>query len=116
MKAIIDKFNQMSVGGKRASLAFGAYGLTMGIAIFITACVIVSLLGTTNCSSFSNALAALLITFAVLFLTSIVVVGVVTWRIFPERGSRWAVFLVHGILLLGSFMFMAFVLLVLFNC
>jgi hypothetical protein len=64
----------------------------------------------------ARALAVLWITIAVVFIASVVVVGVVAKKIVPSTPGRVAILVAHGAALLASYLVIAFGLLVAFNC
>lgn len=116
MKAIVNWFSKLNAYGKGIALVTGAYVITIGLVIFIISCSVFVLVDTSSCSSVTQALAALLITMAVLFLASVLAVGVAAWKTFPKLAGRLAVVGAHGVALLASFAVFAFGLMVLFNC
>jgi hypothetical protein len=44
------------------------------------------------------------------------VVGVVAWKVIPSVQQRWAIVVVYGMMMLASYVVIAFGLLVAFNC
>jgi hypothetical protein len=50
------------------------------------------------------------------FITSIVVVRVVAWKVIPGKVGRLAIMAVYSLAMLASYFVIAFGLLVLFNC
>ena len=64
----------------------------------------------------SQALVVMWIIIAVVFLISVIVVGVVAQKIDPGFAVRFAIVTLFGIALLVSYIVIAFGLLVLFNC
>jgi hypothetical protein len=87
----------------------------MVVVAFITLLVIF-LMDPSNCGAVSRALSLLGGTIAVVFLASVVVVGVVAWKIIPGIAGRLAIVVAYGVLLLASYVVMACGLMVAFNC
>jgi hypothetical protein len=108
--------NQMDARVKGVLLVVGAYIVTIGIAICIISFAIMSLADTHSCSVMGRAMVTLWITIAVEFLASIAVSGVITWRIIPSSAGRLAVVAAQSVALTASYLFIAFGLLVAFNC
>jgi hypothetical protein len=106
----------MSSGKKAARLIVGAYAVTMGMAVLVVTLAIMILVEPHSCSAMTRALLGLWTTIAVLFLASILVVGVVAWKFIPSVQQRWAIVVVYGMMMLASYVFVAFGLLVAFNC
>lgn len=106
----------MSSGRKAARLAVGAYAVTMGMAVLVVTLAIMILSEPHSCSAMSRALLVLWTAIAALFLASTLVVGVVAWRVIPSVQQRWAIVIVYGMMLLASYVLIAFGLLVAFNC
>lgn len=106
----------MSSDGKAGRLIVGAYVVTMGAAVLIVMLAIMILLEPHSCSAMSRALLVLWTIIAALFLVSVVVVGIVAWKVIPSVQRRWATMVVYGMIMLGSYVFIAFGLLVAFNC
>jgi hypothetical protein len=116
IKAVADSHKKMNANAKSLTLVVGAYVVTMGVAVFIIAFAIMILMGTTHCSTMSQALMALGSTIAMVFLTSIIVVGVAVWKIYPSFAGRLVIMAVYGAAMLVSYVVIAFGLLVVFNC
>jgi hypothetical protein len=116
IKAGIDSFKKLSATARSFTLVVVAYVITIWLAILIIAFAIISLLGTYRCSTMGQALVVLWITIAVLFLTSAIVVGVVARKIYSRAAGYMAIVAVYGAALLISYIFIAFVLLIAFNC
>jgi hypothetical protein len=111
----IDKSNQLNAGIKGMLLVFGAYLVTIGvaIAIIVFAIIILSQIAL-DCSDVDWALVTLWSTIALEFLISVILVRVVARKVIPTK--HLAALVVHIILLLASYVVIAFGLLVLFNC
>mgnify|MGYP001823986411 CR=1 FL=1 len=101
---------------KGLRLAVRAYLVTMGVTILITLLTIIFLVDTTKCSSLGRALAVLGGTTALLFLASVVVVGVRAWKTVPAVSDRVAIVVVYAMLTLVSWVVFTCGLMVLFNC
>ena len=56
------------------------------------------------------------VTIAVIFLASVFVVRNLAWKIIPGLAGRLAIVITYGVALLASYLIIAFVLLVAFNC
>ena len=108
--------SKMDARVKGVLLVVSAYIVTMGIAICIIAFTMISLAETHSCSTMSRALLTLWIIIAVLFLISIAVVGLVARKVIPSRSGCQAPVVGQGVLMLASFLCVAFGLMVAFNC
>ena len=108
-----DNVNSSSKG---VLLVIGAYFVTVIVAIIFIVLATMIFIDTTKCSSLSRALPVLWGTIALVFLASIVVVRVIAWKVTPSTPGRWAIVVVYGISLLVSFVVIAFLLLIFFNC
>ena len=64
----------------------------------------------------SQALVTLWITIAVVFIASVIVVGVVARRVIPSFSGRLVIVVAHGVAMLASYVVIAFGLMVAFNC
>ncbi len=107
--------NETKTVAKGIRLVGVAYIITMGVTI-LASLAIMLLMNPHKCSEFAQTMLVLWITIAVAFLISIVAVGVAAWKITPRVGRRWAILFVHGVALLGTYIVIAFGLLVAFNC
>lgn len=118
MKTVVDSFNKMSAGAKSLTVIVGTYVVTIGLAVLISvfAIVILILMGVTHCTTMIQALVGLWVILAAVFLTSVVVVGLVARKIYPGFGGRLAVLAVYGVAMLVSYACFAFGLMVAFNC
>ena len=103
-------------GAKSVLLVIGAYIVTLMVTILIIGLATTNFIDTTKCSSLSRALLVLWGTIAVVFLASIFVVRVITWKIIQSTSGRLVIVAVYGAVMLVSFAVLAFMLLVLFNC
>lgn len=108
--------NKMNPRDKSVLLYVATFFITFGTALCIIVFAIVSLVDTTKCSEMGTALAALMITIAVLFLASVVVVGLVSRKLFPKTSGCLAAVIGYGIVLFMSYLCVGFGLLVAFNC
>ena len=106
----------MNNNAKGLLLVIGAYIVTVTAAIFIAALVILIFIEPRICSTMIQALLALWGTIAAVFLAIIVLVSVFIWKVIPGAAWRAAVVIVYGLVLLVSYIFIAFGLMVLFNC
>ena len=108
--------DQMNTSSRVVRLTGIAYIVAIGAAcLFITFASMV-FIDTTKCGAVSRALPVLWITIAVVFLASVVVVGVKARKIIPGVAGRRAIVAVYGVVMLASFVVIAFGLLVAFNC
>jgi len=107
---------KMNIGAKGA-LVVGAYVVTMGVAIFIALlAIIILMMEPHSCSTMGRALLVLWVTIAAVFLASAAVVGVVAWKIVADTAGRLAIVAVYGVMMLASYVVIAFGLMVAFNC
>jgi len=112
-----DMFGKMSTGAKGALLVVGAYVVTIGVAVFIAVlAIMILMMGSHSCSTMGQALVALWVTIAAVFLASAAVVGVVAWKIVEGTVGRLAIVGVYGVVTFASYVVIAFVLMVAFNC
>lgn len=108
--------NKMNTGSRVVRLVVVAYIVAVGVSCFIISFASMVFIDTTKCSAVSRALPVLWITIAVVFLTSVVVVGVKAKKIIPGVAGRRAIVAVYGVAMLASFVVIAFGLMVAFNC
>jgi hypothetical protein len=110
--------NNLSTGIKGVLLVIGAYIVTIIIAIIIIAISISILIATSvnDCNTVGWIMLSLWIIIAALFLVSLLVVGAITRKLIPSKEGRIAALVALGIPLLVSYFFLAFILLVAFNC
>jgi|GEM_PF-3028416 len=101
--------------GKAIVLALGAYIITLIVAA-LAALILMTVMNLRGCSGMSQALLVLWGTIAVLFLASVVAVGLAVWKIVPGRAGRFALLAGYGVALLVSYVAIAFGLMVAFNC
>ena len=112
LKAYLHK---LSPAAKGVLLIISGYVVTVGAAIF-TSIALMILMQPHNCTDFGRALLVLWGTIAALFLASVAVVGIIAWKIIPGIVGRLAIIAAHGMAMLGSYIVIAFGLMVLFNC
>ena len=105
----------MKPGAKGVLLVFVSYIVTAGMAVIIAIAAMI-LLDTTNCGAVSRALPVLLIMIAAVFLASVIGVGVLARKITPGAVGRLAIVVVYGATMLVSFVIIAFILMMAFNC
>jgi hypothetical protein len=106
-----------NAGAKGVLLVVGAYVATIGVAACITSLAFITILmEPPSCSAIGQALLVLWGTIAALFLASVAVVGVVAWKIVVGVAGRLAIMAVYGVLMLVSYVVIAFGLMVAFNC
>ncbi len=110
-------FGEMNTGAKGILLVVGAYVVTMGVAIFIALlAIMILMMEPHSCSTMSQTLVALWVTIAAVFLASAAVVGVVAYKIVAGIAGRLAIVAVYGVVMLTSYVIIAFGLMVAFNC
>jgi len=105
----------MKPGVKGVLLVVGAYAATMVVAAF-TSLAIIALMEPHSCSDMGRALLVLWGTIAAVFLASVAVVGVVAWKIVAGVAGRLAIVAAYGVVMLASYVVIAFGLMVAFNC
>ena len=111
------KTDEMNPAAKGVLLVVGSYVVTVGMAAIIIALAVMILLNTVaSCGTVTRALPVLLITIAAIFFTSAFVVRGVARKITPNSAGCLAIVGVYGVAMLVSYVFIAFGLLVLFNC
>ena len=103
-------------GAKGLRLVVGAFVVTMVVVAFIVLLTFIILADPHSCSAMGRALAVLWGTIAAVFLASVVVVGVVAWKVIPGVAGRLVIVAAHGGAMLASYVVIAFVLMVAFNC
>jgi hypothetical protein len=108
--------NKVNAFIKGVLLVIGGYIITIWTAVFIISIAIMLLLNTSNCSVMGRALVVLWITIAGLFLASVIMVRFLARKIIPPMTGRWIIPTVHGMVLFSSYVVIAFVLMVAFNC
>jgi hypothetical protein len=113
---LTSQYENMNAGAKGIILVIGAYFVTLAVTIFIILLAILILLDPNSCSAMGRALLVVGGTIAVVFITSIVVVRVVAWKVIPGKVGRLAIMAVYVVAMLASYVVIAFGLLVLFNC
>ena len=101
---------------KFLGLVGGAYLLTITTAVLIIVVAILSLSGTHSCKTMGNALVALWVMIAALFLTSLIAVVATARKRFPGITTKKATVVVYGLALLLSYIVLACGLMVAFNC
>ena len=106
----------MKTAFKGILLAVGAYVVTIAAAAFIILLTIITLTEPYNCSTMNRAVVILWVVVAVLFVASVAVVGIVARKIIPSGAGRLAVVVIHGMVMLASYVVLAFGLLVAFEC
>jgi len=105
----------MNTGAKGVLLVVGAYAVTM-VVCACTSLTTISLTGTHSCGAVSRALGVMLVTMAALFLASIAVGGVVARKIVGHVAGCLAIVALYTVVMLGSYVVIAFGLMVAFNC
>ena len=115
---LADKFDNLSTGAKGVLLVIGAYFVSIGVTACIITLAIMSLLMLNggDCTVVGHIILIQLIVIAVVFLVSIVVVRTVAWKIIPSVAGRYVVLGVYVLFILASYAFIAFGIMVIFNC
>ena len=117
-QGFVASFNKMNPNAKMLTLMVGGYVITIALAIAIIVSAIIILYGAevSNCGTMNKALVALWIVLGALFLSSVALIEVAAWKTYPGCGGRLAVLAAYGIVLLVSYVVLAFGLMILFNC
>ena len=115
-KAVNDQFNKMNAPARGVLLVVGACMVTVCLACSIITFASMVFIDTTKCGAVSRAMPVLLIMTAVVLLASVVVVGVKARKIISDVAGCLAVVAVYAVVMLASFVIIAFGLLVAFNC
>jgi hypothetical protein len=105
----------MRTGVKGVLLVVGAYAVTIGAVVF-TSLAIMLLMEPNGCSAMGQAMVVLWVTIAAEFFVSVAVVGVVAWKIVGSVAGRLATVVVYALVMLASYVVIAFGLMVAFNC
>ena len=105
-----------NAGKKGALLVLGGCLTTIAATIFLLAIATIFFIDTTKCSSVGRALPVLWGLTAVVFLTSVVVIRVIAWKVIRSTNGRWVTLAVYGFAMLISFVVIALALLMVFNC
>lgn len=111
-----DRSHKLNPGIKGILLVVGAYIVTMVVTTLLIVGSVTFNINTNRCSALSQALPVLWGAIALVFLISVVVVGVVTWKAIASAAGRLAIMVVYAVMMLVSFIGFAFGLLVAFNC
>ena len=115
-KAVNDQYNKMNAPARGVLLVVGACMVTICLACSIITFASMVFIDTTKCSAVSRALPVLWITIAVVFLTSVDAgLNLEMPGGFMATGRR-AIVAVYGVAMLASFVVIAFLLMVAFNC
>jgi hypothetical protein len=115
-KVVTDKPDDMKTGIKGVLLVIGAYIVTFGVAICIIVPAIMNFVDTTNCGAVGRALPVLWGTIAMVFLASVIVVGVAVWKVISGIAGRLVVVAAYGVAMLVTYVGIAFGLMVVLNC
>jgi hypothetical protein len=108
--------NTMNTGIKAVLLFVGASIVTVVAAIIIIVIFAMFVIDTHNCYAMGPSLVALWCTTAAMFLVSVIVVGVVAWKIIPSTAGRLLTVVFYGAAMLVTYVGIAFGILVAFNC
>jgi hypothetical protein len=107
---------QMKSGTTWQKVVVRAYLVSLGLAVLITALTTLLLVDTTDCGSVERGLLVIAATTALVFLASVVVVGVRLWKSMPGAAGCWGVMVGYGAMLVATFGMMTCGLIVVFNC
>ena len=108
---------RMSPEARRVLTFVGAYVVTMVVTGCMLSVAIAWLMSNPqSCSAMGRALSVLWVTVAVMFLVSAVAVGFAARKLIPGLVARRVTMAVYGVVMLASYVVVAFVLLVAFNC
>lgn len=100
---------------KAILLTVGAYVLTLIVAS-LAAAILLSVLAPRGCNAMSQALLVLWVTIAALFLASGIAVSVAAWKRLSHTAGTIVLVAVYALVLLTSYLVIAFGLMVAFNC
>jgi hypothetical protein len=101
--------------GRAIVLAIGAYIITLLVAA-LAALILMTVMNPRGCSDLSQALLVLWGAIALLFLASAAAVGTGTWRLVPGQVGRVVFVTLYGVVLLATYIVIAFGLMVAYNC
>jgi Mn2+/Fe2+ NRAMP family transporter len=107
---------QMKSGATWRKVVVRAYLVSLGLAVLITVLTTLLLVDASDCRSVERGLLVMSATTAVLFLASVVVVGVRVWKDMPGVAERLAIVVGYGVMMLASYIVIACGLMVIFNC
>jgi len=107
---------EMSNGVKGLGLIFGGYVVTIIATILIIALTIIIFIDTTKCSVVTRAIAVLWGTIAVVFIASFVIVGKAARKVILDDTKRRIAMVLYGVFMLPTYVVIAFVIMVIFNC
>lgn len=105
----------MKTATKSILLLLAAYASSL-VAAAVTVGAVMAVLNPHNCSDLSQALLVLWVAIAAVFCVSLVMVGFVAWRLQLGMVGRLALVGTYGILLLATYIVVAFGLMLAFNC
>ena len=107
----------MSPVFKGILLLVGSYVVTMAaVVLVIVLAITILMVGSPDCSVMNWALVALWVTIAVLLFASVAVLRIGARKVIPSIAGRRAVVILYGVVLLASYVVIAFGLLVAFEC
>jgi len=102
-------------GAKGLIKIAGTCVVTMGLAV-LTIVLAILILYSSSCGAISRAIPVVLGVIAAIFIASGFIVRNIVRKVLPERSQRLAAVILYALALLVSYPFIAFVLLVIFNC
>jgi hypothetical protein len=105
----------MKSSGKVVLLSFGAFGLTVALAVMTVIATLI-IARPQSCSDYSQALLLLWVVIGGLCLASTAVVGIGTWRIAHSKRGSVITTAVYGLIILFTYLFIALILMIGFNC
>jgi hypothetical protein len=106
----------MKTAFKGILLVVGAFVATIAVAAFLIFLDVITLTKPYDCPHMNRALVILWVAIAVLFISSVVGVRFVAREIFQSGAGQKAVVVIYGMLMLASYVVLAFGLMVAFEC
>lgn len=107
----------MSSVFKGILLVVGSYVVTIAlVALIIVLAISILMRGSTDCSVMNRAVVVLWVTISVLFFASVAVVGIVERKLILRVAARRAAVVLYGVVMLASYVVIAFGLMVAFEC
>ena len=107
---------KMKAAFKGILLVIGSYVITIAVAAFIVLLAIITLTQPYNCSTVNWTVVILWVMIAVLLFASVAAVRIVARKVIPSVAGRRALVVIHGLVMLASYVVIAFGLMVAFEC
>jgi hypothetical protein len=105
----------MNTGVKGILLVVGAYAVTL-VVCACTTLTTTAFTDTTNCGAVSRALGVMFVTMGALFLASVAIVGIVARKMVGHVAGCLAIVILYAVVMVASYVVVAFGLMVAFNC